>query len=557
MTSWLHRYGNRQHEWHKVAAGDRVVFERQLGLVEASFDVDGVHYGGRADLTHSFEFEIRTNLNQDQLLNRIVLAWTVLRLHHVLLLARAEDIRKEEGLQRCFVVSVPKELDAAIAEARQSVSSFLDHPSIDNHEFRHHALNIARIIQPEVVLSRLFILPPKRLSDNRYRLPFLILLAHSIADGLSLFHWMGHFVDLINQSDEELKALLTSRVREDAVKSRLPPAQEDLYPPVAGNMARQRWFWAIVRILRHVRKPLPPGFTNPLRRTDRIQLNLEPKFSDIFDYTKDKLPPLNSGSCTPTMSLSASKRLAKICREAGTSVGAGVFALVGLVMMEMYEKAELDIPLSQRRPFIASFPLNPRPFFNYTGPHDSCMLAFSNGIVIPFLPSYLPLEGSLRLLARAAHRQLKTYQKRRNPTLSSHSPIRMIASNYLTAVERAEDKLPPQYRTGVNPQGRYPANVNFQTATCGVSSVGLVKDVQPGKYDLDDMRSKDLVADFRELKGGVRARDNEFLCGNSSDAEGRLEYSVSYDASAMDEGLVEEWKRRMETILEPEAGSRL
>ena len=163
----------------------------------------------------------------------------------------------------------------------------------------------------------------------------------------------------------------------------------------------------------------------------------------------------------------------------------------------------------------------------------------------------------MRLLAKSAHRQLKQYQKRKKPGLDSHSPLGMVATNYLSAVERAEEKLPSQYRSGVNPQGAYPANVTFGAATCGVSSVGLVKDVAPGKYDLDAVvlgGERDLAADFRVLMGGVRARDNEFLCGNSADGEGKLSYSVSYDASAMDEGKVVEWKRRMEEVLEVDEG---
>jgi hypothetical protein len=557
MTSWLHRYGNRQHEWHKVAARDRVVFWRQLGFVETSFDVDGRYYGGRADLTQSFDFEIRTLLRKEQLLERITLAWAVLRLHHILLLARADESRKSE-LQRCFVVSVPTCPDAAIEEARSSVFSLLHHTPIDVNEFRRHALNTARIVDPGEALSKLFVLPMRRLSEDKYRLSFLIVLAHMITDGLSLFNWTGHFSDLLNSSDGHLRALFKESMQEKVIVSRLPPAQEDLYPPVAGSKARQRWFWAIVRILRHVRKPLPAGFTNPLRRSERITLEFEPKYLDTFDYSKDKLPPMNSASCMPSMSLVASRRLAMLCREAGTSVGAGVFALVGLVMMELDELIHPDLPLEKRRPFIASFPLNPRPFFNYRGPHDSCMLAFSDGIVMPFLPSDLSLDGRLRLLAKAAHRQLKTYQKRKTPGLDPHSPIRMLASNYLLAVERAEDKLPPQYRKGVNPQGAFPANFTFQASTCGVSSVGSVKQwISPGKYDLNEKSGKDLVADFRELKGGVRARENEFLCGNFSDAEGRLQYTVSYDASAMDEELVERWKHRMETILEPASENKL
>ena len=178
-------------------------------------------------------------------------------------------------------------------------------------------------------------------------------------------------------------------------------------------------------------------------------------------------------------------RLANLCREAGTSVGAGVFALVGLVMMELYESLHPNVPLDKREHFIASFPLNPRPFFNYTGPPDSCMLAFSDGIAMPFLPSYLPLEGRLKLLSRAAHRQLKQFQKRKQAAVDAHSPLRTVATNYIIAVEMLERKLPERYKQGLNPQGAYPPNFSAGLATCGVSSVGLVRDCAPGKYDLD------------------------------------------------------------------------
>ena len=564
MTSWLHRYGNKQHQWRDISTlDDRIVYERQLGLVEASFDVDGVHYGGRADMTHYFEFEIRTSLDRDALQGRIALAWTVLRTHHLLLASRAEDRKTAGTQQRCFVVDIAKDARMAIEDAKKFLTIVPGNTAIDQHDFRRHALNTARIIEPEKSLSRLFVLPITQLSNDRYNLPFMIVLAHMISDGLSLFHALGHFVDLMNRSASELQELLASILTKDAILSRLPPAQEDLYPPVAGNKARQRWFWAIIRILRHVRKPLPAGFTNPLRREERTYFTLPPKYSPTFDYAPEKHPPMNSGSITPTLSVAASKRLATLCRSAGTSVGAGVFALVALTMSELYEEYYPAILLEDRKPFIASFPLNPRPFFNYIGPADSCMLAFSDGIIMPFLPASLPLEGRLRLLAKSAHRQLRQYQKRKKSgaeALDSHSPRRMVATNYLSAVERAEEKLPVQYRNGVNPQGAYPANVTFGAATCGVSSVGLVKDVAPGKYDLDGVilgvEGRDLAADFRELRGGVRARDNEFLCGNSADAEGRLSYSVSYDASAMDEEKVLEWQRRIERVLEM-GGSRL
>jgi len=135
----------------------------------------------------------------------------------------------------------------------------------------------------------------------------------------------------------------------------------------------------------------------------------------------------------------------------------------------------------------------------------------------------------------------------------------MVASNYLTAIELAEAKIPEQHRNGINPQGAYPANWSFSSATCGVSSVGSVKQwVAPGKFSLEiDGQEKDLAADFRSVRMGVRARDNEFLVGSMSDDDGNIQFAVSYDASAMDEGLVERWKEKIEMILEQKDGSKL
>lgn len=81
-------------------------------------------------------------------------------------------------------------------------------------------------------------------------------------------------------------------------------------------------------------------------------------------------------------------------------------------MMELYEKLEPDVKLADRKCFITGFPLNPRAFFGFSTDPDSMMLAFSDGISLPFLSSDLSATGRLRLLARQAQRQLSAYQKR-------------------------------------------------------------------------------------------------------------------------------------------------
>ncbi|TID16548.1 hypothetical protein E2P81_ATG11971 [Venturia nashicola] len=562
MTSptptWLQRYANNYHAWKRTKDADGyTVFKRPLGLVETGFHHDGIHHGGRADITCTLTLEIQSELTKEQLRNRILLVWTILRMRHPLLHVKVPSDDQEEA--RSFLLRVPRGTTEALdLVAKQLV--FLQHyAEVDLRDFVHHATNTGRVVDSSESVSKLFILPLKPLSNGRSTLQLVFVVAHMVADGLSMYNWMQDFIDLMNREVYQIQSEMENALDPNEIEEKLIPAQEDLYPSVPGSLARQRWFWAITRILRHVQKPLSSGFVNPLRRKQRKSITFDRHYADVLDYEPTHRPPLNSGHSIPVLTPSASQNLRKLCREAKTSIGAGTFALVALVMSEIEEKVHPNVAEADRKPFVASFPLNPRPFFGYTGPNDSCMLAFSHGIFMPFLPSSLPIEGRFKLLAKAAHRELRVYQKRlRDPVkgLDAHSPLRMMASNYLLAIERMEAKLPPDLRVGTDPQGAYPGNLSFQTATCGVSSVGSVKQwVGPGRFNLRG--GTDFGVDYRNMRSCVRARDNEFLCGASSEDDGLLRFTVSYDASAMDEELVKVWENKITTILEPPEVAKL
>lgn len=556
--AWLHRYANNYHVWKRTKDADGyTIFTRPLGLVETGFHHDGMHHGGRADITCTLTLEIQSELTKDQLRNRILLVWTMLRMRHPLLHAKVPSDDLEDAASLVF--RVPRGTTEALDLVAKQVVSLQHYAEVHVRHFVHHAINTGRVIDPSESVSKLFILPLQPLSNGRSTLQLVFVVAHMVADGLSMFNWMQDFIDLMNREVYQVQSEMENALDPNEIEERLIPAQEDLYPPVPGSLARRRWFWAITRILRHVQKPLPSGFVNPLRRKERKSITFDRHYADALDYEPTHRPPLNSGHSIPVLTPSASQNLQRLCREANTSIGAGTFALVALVMSEIEEKVHPDVADVDRKPFVASFPLNPRPFFGYTGPNDSCMLAFSHGIVMPFLPSSLPIEGRFKLLAKAAHRELRVYQKRlRDPVkgLDNHSPLRMMAGNYLLAIERVKEKLPPHLRVDVDPQGGYPVNLSFQTATCGVSSVGSVKQwVGPGRYNLG--RGTDFGVDYRNMRSCVRARDNEFLCGASSEADGLLRFTVSYDASAMDEDLVKVWEEKIATILEPQEVARL
>ncbi|KAK3703994.1 hypothetical protein LTR37_014097 [Vermiconidia calcicola] len=570
---WLDQYGNAEHyKWRTLERNGRTTFHRPLGLVEFAFDGDGRYFEGRADMNVELEVEIKTTLtNKHDFRERILFAWTCLRSQHALLQSKAlpgnvlfgpED--RNDG-DVYFAIDAPRNVSQAIEDGGKQLVFLDDHfETVDPIDFWVQCQNVARVIDPSEALAKMFVYPLVPTKGGCSTLRFLAVKSHQISDGLTMYIWFRNFVHYLNMTLRELRQRLVELMEPKGLHSRLPLPQEALYPPITGSRARQRWFWLLTRILRHVRKPLQAGFENPLQRRLRREVAIPPSpiYAPVLDYSKT--PPLNSTPCFAKASLKATKRLHRLCREANASVGAGCFALAALIMMEFYERREPNVPLAKRRPFISGFPLNPRAFFNHTNEPDSLMLAFCDGILLPFLSSDLDLDGRLRLLARQAHRQLAVYQKRANPKrddtgiqyMSSTGAGRLLPIQYIGSVERKEFKQPDHLKTGINPQGAYPMRPNMTTQTCGVSSVGRTGAlVEAGIYNIND-DSKDFVAEHRNVHANVRARDNEFLVGVGGSDEG-LWANVSIDASAMDPELVGQWRERFQTILEGDVGELL
>ncbi|KAF9699557.1 hypothetical protein EKO04_002499 [Ascochyta lentis] len=565
---WLARYATDYHAWtsHTDPNTGTTTFQRPLGLVETSFDTDGAYHGGRADMTATLSCECQHSLTPASLRRRIALAWTCLRLRHVLLLSRRH--RDAESGLPWFKIEVPRSVTEAVRDVDAGIVWVGErYAEVDEVVFHEHALNVSRIIEPGNCLSKLYVLPPRGLHSGRCELRFLVVMAHQISDGLSAYGWFKDFIRILNLPATAIEAEIDACLLPAAVREKLPPAQEDLYPPITGNRARQRWVWAIIRVLRHVKKTLPPTFPNPLYRKTRMQgpLPLEQKYRGVFEYEGDGMPPLSTGHLTATLSPAASARLITLCRTAKLSIGAGCFALAGLAMMDTYTQNQTS-PSPPIPAMTASFPLNPRSFFPHPPPAESCMLSFSDGIVLPHLPHTLPIDGRFLLTARAANRELRAYQKRLRTTasgevsagLDKHSPARLLAAGYVSQIERVVSKLPTTATATMaenfnlafsNPQGSLPASVG-PSATCGVSSVGsLAGYFRAGEHSLDDL-TKDFVVDYRGLRMGVRAREGEFLVGSSTDAEGRVGFGVSYDMNAIDREAAERWGRVVEGLLE-------
>jgi hypothetical protein len=314
---------------------------------------------------------------------------------------------------------------------------------------------------------------------------------------------------------------------------------------------------------------MPAAIVNPLRRQQRISpndLDLKAKYSRVLNYDGESRPPLISRFCIFTLPPVHFSRLRAFCKETGASVGSGIFALVALSMMHFYEEENPEISDGVRPHFVASFPLDPRALFGYDKPHDSCMLAFSEGISFPFLRRDLDFEGRFRLLTRIANRQLKQYQKRVKQNsgnsgsavlstsgLMGNSAARIIANNYIFALERRDFRVSTSQDAILSPQGELRCQPKLTPATCGISSIGSkISDLYPGFHCLDSQSLEDDMNTFRadvcSVNLGVRARDDEFLIGCSSNTRG-IHFTVSYDASSIDDEKVERWKNWLLQVL--------
>lgn len=564
-VEWLQRYATGYHQWREGFDEGSTLFYRPLGIVESSFDADGTQHEGRADVSMALHFEGKTTMSRTILERHILLAWTCLRLRHALLCATATDAKvymdTDAGQRnpRFLVVTRPTNRTQALESSEALVAWLGDtYSHVDADDLYHHAQNTARTFDPTQSLVRLFVLPVEETDTEFISLRFLFTIAHQITDGLTNGAWALDFLRLLNKDSKELEDLIEPLSK--TLPKRLPLPQEDLYLPINGSRARQRWFWAITLVLRHVQKAMPAAFQNPLRFTLSSRTSAVPEtrqFEQVLDYSR--APTLNAGNIRAIVGQEGTRRLHSLCRQTGCSIGAGCFVLVGVVMMELYEQRFPHSHPDQRRPFIGSFPIDPRQLFNHVSEPDGLMLAFSDGIVLPFLPSDLDLDGRIRLLIRSAQRQLSRYQKRPRKHavqnaiqyMGARGAGRVVPMNYLDIIERANSRVPESMRMNLGYQKLLPKQANPTLATCGVSSVGRADPhFQPGQYDLTQaLGENELVVDARGQKMNVRPRDGEFLVGISGN-DHSIHATVSYDACTIDARWAEKFKKKMVTLLE-------
>jgi hypothetical protein len=88
-SDWLRHYGNTlEYQWQRKHLAGEDVFCRPSGLVECSFDGDGRHWEGRADMNCQIHMHIKSILKSVEFRERVLLAWTWLRCRHLMIQSR-------------------------------------------------------------------------------------------------------------------------------------------------------------------------------------------------------------------------------------------------------------------------------------------------------------------------------------------------------------------------------------------------------------------------------------------------------------------------------------
>lgn len=140
------------------------------------------------------ELEIRMTLSENELRERVLLAWTRLRNLHVLLQAKAVHRQAYmSGVARTsgdvyFVVQTPRSQQEALKQADECLVYLEDYYSkVDALQFWNHSQNGKRILNTEKSLVKIFVLPMQQLANGNKQLRMLMVASHQITEGLTSY----------------------------------------------------------------------------------------------------------------------------------------------------------------------------------------------------------------------------------------------------------------------------------------------------------------------------------------------------------------------------------
>ncbi|KAM0752395.1 hypothetical protein T439DRAFT_379461 [Meredithblackwellia eburnea MCA 4105] len=567
-------------------------FKRQLGVLEVKFDRAAKGEGmsdtflrlkidlglDHADLNGVARDEMTTMHGAKRtFLARLPLVWASLRRRHPTLASTVHDLEETEHWRwkhppnpREFHYSPPRDELAALDDARRTILSEELEELEDVIESK--VLNGPRVLLDQAqCLARLIVFNSK---DEPSKLSLMLVIAHTISDGLSIFSLMREFFDILSDSSLPtpptpppyltLKTFLSTRdpvlptweippqlLRAWSIippvntnfPSILPPSSESVYlshlPGATASslgfasstvththdlsrreLARQRWFWAISRALILVRNERYPR-TRMLPRIER---------QGPFPQAHSQWKPMKFDQGTTA-------KLIALCKEKKISPSMLSYAIMSIAVSNIISRVDPDAPY---QPVLFGFPMSLRRVLVPLNPVTSADMA----IRITFSTIHLP---------KSPHSLTK-------PTAEEREWIRWTAvQNARLAARQFADKFDPEegkrkefFSTGyylimdrlLNSHGMNTFPLNEPRGVLNSSMVGDLDRILPTNFELPGSQSLRLT----DALLGTRLHRGEGMLMEAFTWNKQLTFCLGYDDQVVEAALVDEILSQIEEI---------
>ncbi|GAA5959294.1 hypothetical protein JCM21900_003918 [Sporobolomyces salmonicolor] len=523
---------------------------------------------------------------------RLSLAWANLRASHPLLATTVRDAPHVETIPMCrtreFQYEPPASTEDALRRAQKTIlkvdaaASQLD-AAMDDLQGQH-ILNGERVLLDQSTMARLVLV----VEQDPTELGFFLLISHIISDGLSVFRLVNELFSLVASPDLPTPAtsphLLTvdaflagsrdspawevpgvvarpwvSMPPPDEVLRRLPLATEDHFPniPLSSSVhssstpqpteapadtephlsaphappsaARQRWFWAITRIL-------------ILLRQRRFPRSLH------FPRLAYPSPPVQANTRWPFLRFNkaSSASMIRFCKRNSLSPSMLLYAILSMSLANAFAKIH---PHEPYRPVLIGFPFSARPFLEpvatpSSDPSSDCAIRITFGTIhLPNIPQDPTVENreAVRATAlRGARLAKQQFTKRLAPERQSRSLF--LASAYALILDRL-----------LSSTGRNPIPYEDPKTAINASMIGDVDRLLPTTFSFPPSTASHLR--LHEMLVGTRLHRREGMLMETFTWDGMIQVCLGVDDKLIRDEHVEGILEGMRRIGEVIAGS--
>ncbi|GAA6052867.1 hypothetical protein JCM3770_004385 [Rhodotorula araucariae] len=559
----------------------RRLWTRPLGVLEAKFDKASQTDGQSDTFVRlALSLDALCASDSAVFLSRLLLAWAALRAKHPLLACTVRDApeRMQASIplvqMREFALLPPVDADEALhralrtllvhsADAGESVQAATDEVQ------DRLVLNGPRVLLDDECLARLVVV---RGGAMHSELGFLLVISHVISDGLSVFKLVNELFTIASSPALpsppttapflSLASVLDGAARpapwrlpskpvaawQLVLPAQLPLANEEHYPPLPLSIspapstipaqptenphstaslpathdlpppaARQRWLWAITRVVIMARQR---NFPRTL----------------YFPRLPHSVPPPQARNRWPSLRFEreTSQRMIRFSKANGVSPSMLLYSLISLSVSRIFARVHAR---EEYRPIVLGFPFSARPFLQRlppfgppaacSDPASDCAIRITFGcIVLPSLAldAHDPAQAAHVRAAALSGARLAKAQFAANLAPVPMARTVFVAGMYAMILDRL-----------LNGTGRNPIPYNEPKTALNASMIGDVDRLLPTSFTLPSSLGATLR--LRDIAIGTRLHRGEGMLLEAFTWDGQVTLCLGVDDGLMDPAL--------------------